>query len=102
MRKSLTAVIYKRLHRGSKRADRVAVYTHRDVIQLVTQLSSRPIHRAEHIPVYAFDRRFVDAFAAHVERRTTFALTVTENQLYIEIAGQSLQSTRITHRIAEG
>lgn len=88
-----------RLHRGSKRSDRVAVYTHRDVTQLVAQLTSRPIHRAEHIPVYALDRRFVDALAAHIVRRTELALTVTEDQLYVEIAGQSLQSTRVTHRI---
>jgi uncharacterized protein YaeQ len=88
-----------RLHRGSKRAERVAVYTHRDVTQLLTQLTSRPIHRAEEIPIYALDRRFVDAIAALVERRTVLALTVTERQLYAEIAGQSLHATLVAQRL---
>src|SRR5918995_6077764 len=45
-----------RLHRGSKRAGRVAVYTHRDVRQLLSQLEGEKIHRAEQIPIRAFDR----------------------------------------------
>ena len=40
-----------RLHRGSRRAARVAVYTHRDVRQLLTQLAGARIHRATEIPI---------------------------------------------------
>src|SRR5918995_7016033 len=35
-----------RLHRGSKLAGRVAVYTHRDARQLLAQLTGEKIHRA--------------------------------------------------------
>lgn len=90
-----------RLHRGSKLAERAAVYTHRDVIQLLAQLAGKKIHRAAAISVYALDRRFVAELAGLIERRTTFALSVTERQLYAEIAGRSLVSTIVEHRIGE-
>ncbi len=89
-----------RLHRGSKLAGRAAVYTHRDVTQLLAQLAGKRIHRAEAIPVYAFDRRFVAELAGQIDRRTALALSVTERQLYAEIGGRSFTSAIGEHRIA--
>jgi uncharacterized protein YaeQ len=88
-----------RLHRGSKLAKRAAVYTHRDVVQLLAQLAGKKIHRAEAIPVYALERRFVAELASLIERRTALALSVTERQLYAEIAGRSLATAIVEHRI---
>src|SRR5919106_548276 len=45
-----------RLHRGMKLAGRVAVYTHRDPRQVMAQFAGEKIHRAEEIPIRAFDR----------------------------------------------
>src|SRR5438067_11707845 len=59
-----------RLHRGSKLAGRAAVYTHRNVAQVLEQLEGRQIHLAAEIPVYEFGRGFVDEVAAAVQRRT--------------------------------
>src|SRR5262245_20434657 len=53
-----------RLHRASKLAGRVAVYTHRDVRQLLNQLANAPIHRGDEIPIRAFDRRPIETLAA--------------------------------------
>jgi uncharacterized protein YaeQ len=88
-----------RLHRGSKRAGRAAIYTHRDVGQLIAQLAGKKIHQAEAIPIYAIDRRFADQLAALIDRRTTLALSITERQLYVEIAGQTLNTTLVEHRL---
>lgn len=88
-----------RLHRGSKLAERAAVYTHRDVAQLLAQLSGKKIHRAEAIPVYALDRRFVAELAGLVERRTTLVLSVTERHLFAEVAGRALSAALVEHCI---
>lgn len=88
-----------RLHRGSKLADRAAIYTHRDVTQLLSQLAPARVHRAEDIPLYALDRRFVAALAGLIERRTELELSVTERHLYVEVAGRSLSTTIAEHRI---
>src|SRR6266481_2302491 len=59
-----------RLHRGLKLAGRAAVYTHRDVQKLLAQLSAANVHRLPDIPVYAFERSFIDQVASLIERRS--------------------------------
>ena len=50
-----------RLHRASKAAPRVAVYTHKDPEQWVGKLAAAKIYRAEKLEVFAFDREWLAA-----------------------------------------
>ncbi|MFE7798008.1 YaeQ family protein [Nocardia sp. NPDC057440] len=88
-----------RLHRGSKLAGRAAVYTHRDPAKVLAQLVGKKIHRAEAIPVYSFDRDFIDSAVAALGRRNTMTLSVTERQLYLDLNGTSLSSFVEEHRL---
>ena len=88
-----------RLHRGSKLAGRAAVYTHHDVGRLLSQLSATHIHRIADIPVYEFERAFIDQIAALLQRRSRLALTITERELYFEIAGRTFTMTILEHRV---
>lgn len=81
-----------RVHRGSKIAARTAVYAHRDPQPLLALYAGRRIHRAAEIPVYSFERGFLSAAAAHLQRRSRLAVSVTERQLYLDIDGHSLGS----------
>lgn len=90
-----------RLHRGSRAAERVAVYTHRDVEQFLKQLAGKKIFRSESIPVYALDRRFVDELAGLLDRRTSLAVTVTEGQLYVTLGSRTLHTTVVEHGIRQ-
>ncbi len=87
-----------RLHRGSKLAGRAAVYTHRDVRKLLAQLSAMS-QRFVNVPVYEFERNFVDEVAGLIERRCDLALTITERELYLEIAGRTFTMTIVEHRL---
>ncbi len=89
-----------RIHRAAKRADRVAVYTHRDPAKVLAALTGKRIHRAESIPVYSFDRDFVDAAAAAVERRNTVTVSVTERSLFLDLNGTGFSTPVEEHRIA--
>ncbi|WP_431969685.1 YaeQ family protein [Nocardia sp. bgisy134] len=89
-----------RLHRGSKLAERVAVYTHRDPAKVLAQLTGKRIHRADAIPVYSFDRAFIDSAVAAVERRNTVTLSVTERLLYLDLNGIILSTPVEEHRLA--
>jgi len=82
-----------RLHRGSKLAGRVAVYTHRDPTMVMSQLVGQKIHAAEDIPIYTFGRGFIEGVAANLPRRASLSLTVTERQLYLGIDDQSFSTT---------
>lgn len=79
-----------RLHRASMAAPRVAVYTHRDPVQLVRQLAGERIHRAEALELYAVDPALLDALVARLERRTRLALSVTDRHLYLTLGEETL------------
>ena len=82
-----------RLHHGSKLADRTVVYTHRDPAKVLASWAGKPIHSSEDIPLYSFDGGFIDAAADALERRNAMTLSVTEQQLYLELNGVTLTST---------
>lgn len=89
-----------RVHRGSKLAGRAAVYTHRDLRQVLAQLDGQGVHRASAIPVYAFERPFVDQLAAALERRAQWTVNVMDNQLYVETAAGSLSTPLVASHFA--
>jgi uncharacterized protein YaeQ len=86
-----------RLHRASKLAQRVAVYTHRDVRILLGQLEGKRIHRAEELAVYSFAGNFIKELAARFERRVAISLSVTERHVYLDIDGHALETTIEQH-----
>jgi uncharacterized protein YaeQ len=81
-----------RLHRGSKQAPRCAVYTHRDPAPLLEQLAGQKIHRAAEIPIYSFERPFMDDASAALGRRASLALSVTGRHVYLDVDGRSFSS----------
>jgi uncharacterized protein YaeQ len=88
-----------RLHRGSKRADRVAVYTHRDVRQLLANLQGEKIHRAGAIRIRSFDRAMVDEIAALIDRRSSFALSVSGGEFHLSFSDRTFAMPIVEHRI---
>jgi len=81
-----------RLHRASKQAQRCAIYTHRDAAPLLEQLAGQKIHRAAEIPVYSFERQFLDEVSALLDRRASLSLSVTGRHLYLDIGSRSFNS----------
>ena len=88
-----------RLHRGHKLAGRAALYTHRNITQVLGELNGRGVHRAADIPVIELDRAFVTALAESLERRSAMSLSVTEGHLYVDLDGKHLESSVVTHRL---
>ncbi|HUS23627.1 MAG TPA: YaeQ family protein [Candidatus Binatia bacterium] len=88
-----------RLHRGSKLAGRCAVYTHRDAEPLVRELAGQRIHRAADIPVYAFERDFMETASAALPRRADLSLSVTGRHLYLDMEGRTFSSAVLEHRL---
>ena len=78
-----------RLHRASKAAPRVAVYTHRPPAQLLRQLEGERIHRAEALELYALDRDLIAALAERLERRMALDVSVTDRHLFVTVGGET-------------
>jgi len=79
-----------RLHKASKLAERVVVYTHKDPAQFVKQLDGRKIHNAEVLELYALDRSLIAEFVARLERRVAFSVSISDRELYLSIGPDQL------------
>jgi uncharacterized protein YaeQ len=88
-----------RLHRASKAAPRVAVYTHHDTRRYWGSLAGGRIHRAESIEFYGLDRAFVGALAERLDRRMAFDLSVNDGVLYATVGEESFSGALSTHRL---
>jgi len=88
-----------RLHRASKAASRVVVYTHKDPARLVRQWSSERIHRAAELELHSFERTLITWLVARLKRRMTFSLSVTGRHLYISIDDDAVEGAVERHAL---
>jgi uncharacterized protein YaeQ len=77
----------------------VVVYTHKNPTQFLRQLAGERIHRAESLELYAFDRAFVDALVARLDRRVAFSLSITDRELYLSIGADNLTGAVVRLRL---
>ena len=80
-----------RLHKASKAATRVVVYTHKDPRQFLHRLAGEKIHRADKLELYAIDRALVTALVARLDRRVAFSVSVADRELYVAIGTDNLR-----------
>ncbi len=87
-----------RLHKASKAADRVALYTHKDPAQIVRQLAGERIHRSDALELYGVDRALLAELSSRLDRRMAFGFSVSDGQIYIDLDGRTLTgaATRFT------
>jgi uncharacterized protein YaeQ len=88
-----------RLHRASKAAPRVAVYTHHDAPRYWASLAGERIHRAAALELHALDRALVAALVERLARRMAFDLSVTDGALYLTLGDTLLTGALTTHRL---
>jgi len=88
-----------RLHKASKAAPRVAVYTHKDPEKLLWQWAGERIHRAAEVELYSLDRGLIDALTPRLERRMMFALSVTGDRLYITLGEAGFEGALVRHAL---
>jgi uncharacterized protein YaeQ len=88
-----------RLHRASKAAPLVAVYTHKDPAQLLRQWSGERIHRASELEIHSLDRALIGGLVARLKRRMAFTLAVTGGHLYVTVEGQALDGAVERHAL---
>jgi len=81
-----------RLHRASKAAPRVVVYTHKDPAPWIARLAGERIHRADSLELYALDREWLATLVHRLVRRMSFSLTVSEQTVYLSMGEETLPS----------
>jgi len=87
-----------RLHRASKAAPEVAIYSHKDVQQLLARLVAEKVHRAADIQIYTFDQEMIASLSARLARRMSFDLVITEQQLYMSVGAETITGSVVRHQ----
>jgi uncharacterized protein YaeQ len=82
-----------RLHKASKAARRVALYTHMDPVLLQREASSRVVHKAHDIEVTRVEPSFLDAVEAKIGRSTELEIVRNDGRLYVTVDGGVIEAT---------
>ncbi|MGZ3722602.1 MAG: YaeQ family protein [Bdellovibrionales bacterium] len=85
----------KRLHKASKAANNVVVYTYKNPELIVKDVATENVHRAEQIEIYAFNTKFLEALERNLKKKNTWSLLHQEGQIDLE-AGEQSFATQIT------
>jgi uncharacterized protein YaeQ len=80
-----------RLHKASKAARRVALYTHVDLALLQREASSRSIHDVENIDIWRIEARLLDALETKIGRTTKLEVVRSDGRLYVTVDGGVLE-----------
>jgi uncharacterized protein YaeQ len=83
---------FERLHKATKAADRVVVYGHKDTAAWLRENDGARVYAPDRLTIVPLDRRFVDALAEKVDRRTVWSVSVSGGELYVDVGGTSLST----------
>jgi uncharacterized protein YaeQ len=82
-----------RLHKASKAAPRLVVFTQHDPLLLLAALHGHRVHRLAAIEAYAIAPSFLDDVAGCIgERGADLELTIADHHLYVGVAGKSFST----------
>lgn len=88
-----------RLHKASKASPQVVVYIEKPPVIYLRQLVGERIHRADAIVIRAIDRGLIAALVERLDRRMSFALSVTDGHLFLSLGRDSLDGAVEQHPI---
>lgn len=82
-----------RLHKASKAARRVALFTSANIDALRAEAAGGAIHRAAQVDVWQLEPSLLDSFAERLERSMDLELVHTEGRLYLTVRGEVLEGS---------
>ena len=89
----------RRLHKASKAAAEVRVYTHRDPALLSQDVAGAEVHRIEAIEVFCLEQKFLSRLAEILDRENRWELLHTEGELSISTVKESVQGEIRTYKM---
>ena len=79
----------KRIHKASKSAKQVLIYTHKDAHMLVEDFKTEGVHKLEAIGIYSMDQRFLNALGATLTRDNHWEMTRNDGELYVGVGNET-------------
>ena len=86
-----------RLHKVTKQAQRVLVYSHKGSDAILADLASGTIHKADEVVLVALDPAFVNGLAATIGKKNHWSVLRSDGELYVTVDGETHQTTPAVH-----
>lgn len=90
----------KKLHKASKAANEVKVYTYKNPELLLQEMASEKVHKAEQIQIFSLAPSFLDQLSSWLQRDNEWNLVAQEGSLSISSDKGSLESELKRHQAA--
>ena len=90
----------RKLHKASKAAKTVKVYTYKNPELLIKEIKSNDVHRASDLEIVSFDNKFLERMAATLQKDNTWNVIITDGLLSITfLNSQTEQSQALVHPV---
>jgi uncharacterized protein YaeQ len=89
----------RKLHKASKAAERLKVYTYKDPLNLLREIQANKIHDVENIEIYSLGPKFLENLAATLGRDNRWSVIHTDGSLSITVNDVTEQGELVRHSI---
>ena len=89
----------KRLHKSSKAANSVLIYTYKDVALLKKEVAGEKIYNSHKIQIFAIDPDFLETLAESLGRDNHWKISVDGETLEIEAGGEIYEGAMEKHQL---
>lgn len=89
----------RKLHKATKTAKRVQVYTYKDPEVLIEDLKKNEVHRADEIEIFSFDSKLLQTLEPQLEKNNHWRVLLQHGHLDIEAGGKPISGDVIHSKI---
>ncbi|MBS1984099.1 MAG: YaeQ family protein [Bdellovibrionales bacterium] len=89
----------RRLHKASKSARQVKIYTYKDPDLLLKEIAGSDVHRAEALEIFSFAPKFLEALATKLERNNGWSLIHNDGLVTVTIGDWVEQGELVRHHL---
>lgn len=82
----------KKLHKASKAAKQVMVYTYKNADLLIKEISENSVHRAQEIQIFSFDQKFLKSLEDSLKKNNRWTVLHQQGQLDIDTGDKNISS----------
>lgn len=82
----------RKLHKASKTARQVIVYTYKNPEHLVAEIKGNDVHKSREIQIFAFDPKFLQNLESQLNKSNSWSLLLQQGQLDVDIDSQSFSA----------
>jgi uncharacterized protein YaeQ len=89
----------KRIHKASKAARAVRIYTYKDPENLKREVAGETIHKVDRIEIYALEAGFLESLAGSLKRDNAWDVIHNDGELVVTAAGETYMSRIERHHL---